>query len=213
MVQIIDEYREPSTSEKFGRAFSNAGQTAATLVPQLLMQKQGAKNENEAIRRLIGEDLAGIQDPALKKIVVEEFLKNQGAQQKQMMQEQEKIAPFQAGLETIQRMRSIRQKGRLGRGSGAVGFFGGQTGKDRGEYSQLGKSLISLSSNIPIRNKAEFEALAEHLYDPSVPDSEAEGILDAMESIIQRSLGEKDSIRTSSQSNRKEKPPLTSFFR
>ncbi len=122
---------------------------------------------------------------------------------------QESLAPLQAGLKTISEMRNIGSKGNLGRGSAIKGFFGGETGKDRATYERLGKSLISLSSNIPIRNKIEFETLAHDLFDPSIPDSAREGILDAMELIINQNMQQYES----SEENQKEKPSLTSFER
>lgn len=107
---------------------------------------------------------------------------------KQQQAQNEKIAPFQAGLETVQQMRALRNKGNLGRGSSFLGFFGGETARDRGQYEQLGKSLISLASNIPIRNQMEFQTLAEKLYDPSLTDGEAEGVLNAMERILNQNM-------------------------
>lgn len=101
---------------------------------------------------------------------------------------EEKIAPLETALETIDEMRKLRQKGNLGRGSGIIGLAGGETARDRGKYEQLGKSLIQYATNIPIRNQLEFETLAERLYDASITDAEAEGVLDAMENIIQNSL-------------------------
>ena len=129
---------------------------------------------------------------------------------------QEKLTPLQTALERVQRMRDIGANKRLGRGSGFLGFFGGKTAKDRGEYQQLGKSLISLATNIPIRNRLEFETLAESLYDPSLPDQEREGVLDAMERIINNSIQNLaisgfEEEKPVYEKNR-ERPPLTSFY-
>jgi len=55
MPQIIKEYREPSTSEKFGKAFSNLGQAAGQAIPEYLMAQEKKKNlskEKEAAKRL-----------------------------------------------------------------------------------------------------------------------------------------------------------------
>lgn len=100
------------------------------------------------------------------------------------------IANYKAGLQTVKEMKDLRAKGNLGRGSGFTKHFGTETQKDFGQYEQLGKSLISLGSNIPIRNRQEFEALAHNLYDPTIPDAQALGILQAMENIITRNLNE-----------------------
>lgn len=100
----------------------------------------------------------------------------------------QKSQNIQNALGSVEKMRSIRSKGNLGRGSSLLGFFGGETARDRGEYEQLGKSLISFASTIPIRNRLEFETLAEKLYDPSITDAESEGVLNSMEKILQDSL-------------------------
>ena len=116
--------------------------------------------------------------------------KQQEKQQQNQLKTQEKTAPIMQGLKTVERMREIGKKGRLGVGSGLMGLGGGKTAQDRGEYEQLGKSLISLSTNIPIRNKSEFETLAKKLYNPSLTSGEREGTLKAMERILQGSLAQ-----------------------
>lgn len=123
-------------------------------------------------------------------------------------EEQENFNALQGAQDTLNRMKSLRKKNNLGRGSAAVGFFGGETAKDRGEYEQLGKSLIQHATNIPIRNRIEFETLAKKLYDPSIPDKEAEGILNAMERIINNSIKSYSGGESSSQEGKK---PLSAF--
>lgn len=140
----------------------------------------------------------------------------------------EGLAPLKSGLKTIEQMRKLSQKGNLGRGSSFIGLAGGKTSQDRAKYSQLGKSLIQLASNIPIRNKAEFEVLAHDLYDPSLPDSAREGILQAMEEIILGNMSvfqeiEQDSMnmglpqqafsqnQMTKSLTQQQRPPLSSF--
>jgi hypothetical protein len=103
---------------------------------------------------------------------------------------------IKAAIQTVQDMENIGNRGNLGRGSGILKEFGGDTAKDYAQYEQLGKSLIQVSTNIPIRNRQEFETLAHNLFDPSLPDQARQGVLDAMKSILNRSLIEieKDSI-------------------
>jgi len=48
------------------------------------------------------------------------------------------------------------------------------------DMNRAGKELIQLASTLS-RNKAEFEVLAERLYDPTLPEPAIEGILDEME--------------------------------
>lgn len=82
MLQIIKEYREPSISDRFSQAFANIGQGLGQVAPQLLMQKEQKKiassqmqKENEAFAKM-GLDLSGIQDPNLRKSMVNEFAKS-----------------------------------------------------------------------------------------------------------------------------------------
>lgn len=100
----------------------------------------------------------------------------------------ENLEPLIGAKDALDQMKLLRKKGNLGRGSNVLGFFGGETAKDRGEYETLGNSLIQYATNIPIRNRIEFEKLAGHLSDPDITDSEAEGILNAMERIIDNSM-------------------------
>lgn len=130
--------------------------------------------------------------------------KEQEKFQKNLEEKKEKEKPFESALKTIQEMRSIGRKGNLGRGSSLVGFFGGETAKDKGKYEQLGKSLISMASTIRITNRPEFETLSKDLFDSSLPDDAREGILDAMELIIKNSLSESEGLQELSSENAKE---------
>lgn len=188
------------------------------------------------------EDYSQLDQPTLMKLMELQNKQNQMAQQERAQQQrieleekklsqkaesekqkettkvQEKVVPLQEALLRLQRMKDIGKGGNLGRGSSVKGFFGGQTAKDKAEYEQLGKSLISLATNIPIRNRIEFEVLAEKLYDSSLPDKEREGILNAMESIVNSSLkqyvGPKNFETIGQDSNApKEKPSLDSFYK
>ncbi len=101
-----------------------------------------------------------------------------------------KVGALKSGLQTIKEMKDIGKKGNLGIGTGLRKVFSDEAAKDAGQYEQLGKSLIQLSTNIPIRNRQEFETLAHKLYDPSIRDAERDGVLTALENIINRSLVE-----------------------
>lgn len=70
MVQIIDEYRKPSTQERFGRAFAQAGSAAAKAVPEYIQQR----NDSEYIKKNYGVDIAGLS-PELRQAVMAEELK------------------------------------------------------------------------------------------------------------------------------------------
>jgi len=183
--------------------------------------KQGFENQLGLLREKNSSE-ANLQKERLEmqKMLQQEKIQSQKEIEAEKLRgnQQEKIAPLQAGLETIQKMRQISQGNNLGRGSSALGFFGGQTAQDRAMYSQLGKSLISLASNIPIRNQREFETLAHDLYDPSLPDDAREGILQAMEAIIMGNMqqfqnGESINNNPIQSSVKNNRPPLSSFMR
>lgn len=136
----------------------------------------------------------------------------------------ETTAPFHGALETLDQMEKIGTRGNLGIGSKMKGIISPGTRRDRAEYERLGKSLISFASNIPIRNRQEFETLAHDLYDPSISDDSRGGILAAMKRIIQNSMqqfeapeGEETYQPRGASPSRekapKERPPLTSFLR
>lgn len=215
MVQIIEENRPKSFREQLLTGAGRAASEASTEIPKffghkMLEQERKARQvrENQQLSELVGQDISGIQDQNIKKAIVENLLKSKAP----IM---EKIAPLQTGLQTIKRMRELGEGGRLGK-TLTRGIFGGQQAKERGEYEQLGKSLISLASTIPIRNQMEFETLSSKLYDPSLLDSEREGVLNAMERIITQSLqqyGTPTQTTQPTQPQVKERPPLSSFHR
>lgn len=64
----------------------------------------------------------------------------------------------------------------------------------RAEYSRIGKALIQQASTLVIRNKPEFEVLAEDLYDTSKTNEQIKGILDGLERIIEEETGEPSSV-------------------
>jgi hypothetical protein len=206
MIQIIEERKKPKLRDQFARAFANMGQELPNLVGQY-QQNQRLERETQAVKDI---GLDPNLRPELQKLMMQyqlmgglEEQKGQNQlnvlEQKQRFQQdelarklqgekREKAAPFMNALDTINEMRAISKRGNLGRWSGISSTFGGKTAEDFGKYQQLGKSLISFASTIPIRNKAEFEVLAENLYDPTIPDRERKGILDAMEDIIRKNM-------------------------
>ncbi len=113
--------------------------------------------------------------------------------------------PVKEGLNTLKRQREILASGHLGPKVGIVGkgrkagsTFSKEGQKLRAEYERLGKSLIQLSTNIPIRNRKEFEVLAHDLYDTNKSQYEIEGTLNAMERILQGQLSGNDQSESKS---------------
>ncbi len=215
MVQVIQSNRQKPPSFMQSILGGIAANTPAAIEKYqgMKLQQQQMSQENEAAKRM-GIDLSGISDPKVRQEIISNSLKGQtqGQQNKFLTEENErkfnresnfkvqqlegknqkendeKIIPLQNAIQTVNRMREIRSGGKLGRGSAIWGAFGGDTAKARGEYETLGNSLIQYASTIPIRNKIEFEKLAGKISDPSTTDAEAEGILDAMEDIISKSM-------------------------
>lgn len=189
-INKMDEYSQ-------GQARQQALEREYALKGALESQKQDSKFANQMdLERIKQEGKQNIQAEALR-----------GKQE-------EKIIPLQGAMDTLNRMKALRKKGNLGIGSTYSPFSG--TRKEAGEYEQLGKSLIQYATNIPIRNRLEFETLAEKLYDPTTTDATAEGILNAMERIITNSLqsagGETSQNKPSIGSiGSKERPPISSF--
>ncbi|MES2409036.1 MAG: hypothetical protein V4509_01905 [Patescibacteria group bacterium] len=123
-----------------------------------------------------------------------EYLPKQ--QQAKAKHKEENIKPLLGALDVLNRQREILKSGHIGSVIAGPGkssrkdwWATPQGIKDRSEYERLGKSLISMSSNIPIRNRQEFETLAHDLYDPKKSKEEVSGILDAMERIVKNNLG------------------------
>lgn len=71
MVQILDNQRQPSLKERFGKSFAQTAQAGSQLIPQVLMQNQ----ENQSLQRLTGKDLGGLS-PEMKRIFVERLAKS-----------------------------------------------------------------------------------------------------------------------------------------
>jgi hypothetical protein len=208
MIQLLQENRrprEPKFSERLLSGLGSLSSEATSQVPRMLLGRQQERQENEALHRFTGLNLSSLT-PDIKKEIVKSLIKRQETSDL-------KTAPLQSAYQRVQRMKELGQGGRLGRGSGILGFFGGERAKESGEYERLGKSLIQYATNIPIRNRSEFETLAHDLYDPTIPDSKREGILNAMEQIILDSLGEQGSVPMETRRKRSERPPLSSFGR
>ncbi len=212
MVEIIQEKRRPSFGERVNRGLGTALQAGSQFMQQQQAESQ-KQQEQEAIARALGDEASGLPRD-FQKMAYESQLKGQEQGNKLRGAKEEKneeaIGLLSGAIDTVNRMKQLRKKGNLGIGATYSPFP--ETRKEAGEYEQLGKSLIQYATNIPIRNRIEFETLAEQLYDPNITDATAEGILNAMERIIgnsMESLGR--SIGTSQ--NQQKRPPLSAFQR
>ena len=220
-------YNNPGPKKQsFGQRFNQSLDAGMDILDQHLQGRQEelkTQRENEAIKKLIGEDLSGIRDPKLRQKIVEVSQEAQARKevekQKRVNELQGKVAPLAGAVDAINRMREIRKGGNLGRLTNLRVPFSSQTRQDIGEYKTLGNSLISFASTIPIRNRQEFETLTGKLNDPYITDAQAQGVLDAIERIISNSLQQyqADFSQQASQPKqapeKKEKRPLTAFVK
>lgn len=227
MIQIIKENRPDSFGQKFSNAIGAGLQGGSELI-QKHEQNQKNQQANQMAQQLLGFDTSGVDPKTRDQLIMEKF-RQEGALnlqenkykqdadaliQKTDKENRENIEPLRGAMDALNRMKLLRKKGSLGVGASYSPFK--STRKDAGEYEQLGKSLIQYATNIPIRNRIEFETLAENLYDPNITDAKADGILNAMERIINNSMSvyggkvNQENPKSSSigQQNR---PPLTQF--
>jgi hypothetical protein len=214
MVQIIQEQESDPLSALLGGIGSGIAQRTPDILDQIMIQRAGEdvsqldpRLQNLVLqRKLLEQKLAPPPsiDPDRRRVQLQqlglpEYFDELGPEEKKLVvsqaKEQQKLTAKEqedaqgrlGALDVVSRMRDIRANGNLGFGVSARGIISPNTRRDRGEYEQLGKSLISFATNIPIRNRIEFETLAERLFDASITDSESEGLLDAMERLISKS--------------------------
>jgi len=153
------------------------------IMQQLQQQAQNQQRREQLVEQREFDRSKLEEDRLYKQARTEEKREfDQGIKQGKAQEEKQKA------LQTLDRMKELRSTGDLGfsplAATGLGRLSSDRVRKTRGEYEQLGKSLISFATNIPIRNRLEFETLAEKLFDASLSDAEAAGILDGMEMII-----------------------------
>lgn len=209
----------PSFGEELGRAL---GSGVGTGITKSLEEFHKHKQNRQALEGLtpflekLGIPKEGINqlissglDPTLVSNLASHFGQQQAKvnveQSKQLRKKEEEQAPVRQGLNILNRQREILASKQLGPKLGGLAqapkLIQAATKKGqkaRSEYERLGKALISLSTNIPIRNRQEFETLAHNLFDPTMKEAEIEGTLDAMERILKGQLGESLDLPSSS---------------
>lgn len=195
MVQIIEEERPQSFGQKLLSGLGRAATQGAIGIPEM-MQKQ---KEKQKFLEQFGFELP---EEGMK-----EFYKAFGraSGEAPFKSKKEDLQKFATGLDIINEMRRISGKKNIGRGSSILGFFPGETARDRAEFEQLGKSLIPLvAAGVPIRNQKEFEEYRKIITDPSSPLSAIEGALAGLERIFQSKLEpEKEEKRKKSKFDKK----------
>jgi hypothetical protein len=207
MVQIIAANPKPR-KRTFGEQLSEGLQKALPMAQQYYNEYKdeqkrtaAAENESKSLMENYGINVSGLS-PEMRKSVVSEHLKGQNRMELENarnlaksqqpsandIKNKEKLAGYTGALNSINKMKEIGKKGNLGIGTSFWQAIDPNARKDAGEYETLGKSLISFISDIPIRNKAEFEVMAHSLYDPSTSDSKRQGILDGLQFRIEEAM-------------------------
>lgn len=207
MVQIIPANQRPR-QRTFGEQLSEGVQKAIPMAQQYYDQYQEQQQnklareaENESLMKNYGINVSGLS-PEMRKNVVAEELKGRGRLElenirnatklaqpsAQDIKNKEKVSGYKNALSTISKMKEIGKKNNLGIGTSFKQFINPEARKDAGAYETFGKSLIQFISDIPIRNKAEFETMAHSLYDPSLSDATREGILDSLQYRLEEAM-------------------------
>jgi len=177
MVQIIKENRQPSTGEKFARAFANMGSSLGENVPKMMMQKEQQKaeqmrrlQEDEASKRF-GIDLSGIEDPKMRQMALEYALKGQegeaGFKRDLQRDEQQAMSDFNAKQALQHQKHQLESGGQQGLPEGeqekniAQNAFNGMVkllrGGNLGRGSKLGASIFGGKG---ARDVGEFTSLS-----------------------------------------------------
>jgi hypothetical protein len=206
MVTVIQE--PESYGSQMGRALGGSiGELAAGYGQRLSQQRQQSR-EDEAIKRLTGQDVSGLS-PEMKKIFVQNMMKKK----------EDKRTMMQTGLQTLDKMEMIKNRGNIGRGAHAKTWlpFTGETRRDVAEYEQLGKSLIPLvAAGVPVRNQKEFEEYKKTIADASASDDEIQGAINGLRDLFSRILDQEGGFGGEEEEaprGRRERPPLSSFAR
>jgi hypothetical protein len=207
MVQIIAANPKPR-KRSFGEQLSEGLGKAIPIAEQYYNEHKEnqertaqAENESKSLMENYGINVSGLS-AEMRKSVVAESLKGQNRMELENsrnalkssqlsakeLKNKEKLASYSGAINTINKMKEIGKKGNLGIGTSFWQAIDPNARKDAGEYETLGKSLISFISDIPIRNKAEFEVMAHSLYDPSTSDSKRQGILDGLQFRIEEAM-------------------------
>ena len=149
---------------------------------QRFAQQMQVKEENEALKRF-GVDLSGISDPDLRKTLIQNVMKKKV----------DDTQKFSSGIETLNQMKEILNRGNIGWGSGLKKYLSSAVASDSAEYAALGRSVIPLTTaGLRITNKNEFEEFKKVITDPTAREAEIEGAINGLMSIFTRKLEEDD---------------------
>lgn len=207
MVQVLAANPKPRKIS-FGEQLSEGVQKAIPMAQKYYdeykddqKRNAAAENESKSLMENFGINVSGLSSE-MRKSVVAESLKGQNRMELENarnlaksqepsandIKNKEKVSGYKNALSTINKMKEIGKNGNLGVGTSFWQAIDPNARKDAGAYETFGKSLIQYISDIPIRNKAEFEVMAHSLYDPSLSDATREGILDSLQSRLEEAM-------------------------
>lgn len=154
--------------------------------------KSGMESERENIQnrgRIDLQKLKGAQD-----IELEDFkqagriVENAGKRSPEQIKEEEAKQVKQIGQESFNGIAKLLKKGNVGKGSGVLGYFGGETAKDTGEFQALSGGLEAMMVDMVSRgalSNTRFQYITETLLPkPTDTQSEIKGKLKGLSQIL-----------------------------
>ncbi len=131
MVQIIQEKRNPSLSERFSRALGVGLEGAQNLMQQH-EQKKLAAQSNQEIAKKFGIDLSGITNPEERKLLLQDALQGRSSQELETKK--------QLGQQLLEQQ---KQEGKQGLLQGKQDFLGKIFGGSQPQKNEMSNQLTS----------------------------------------------------------------------
>lgn len=211
--------KKPSFSSRLGaglgQGISSGINQASEFARQMALEQQKAKSKHSFLDNLFKGKESGARDGLLDLSPEEEtmlaledptsFNAYRHLKESKLKAKEQKDT-LKYGLESLEAMKDIVEKGKIGKFSGVAGFFPGETARDRAEYEQIGRSLIPLvAAGVPIRNQKEFEEYKKVLTDPSAKLDTIKGAINGLERILKNRLKEEGLEEESENSSKRVK--------
>lgn len=175
MVQFLD--RPKDLGERLAGAMQNAVPALAGALGEhqqnkqtLEKQRKDRAQEDEAIERLLGHNVRGLS-PEVKKLYLQEAMKQQTAGQKLIGQQQEKNKGIQNAVSALDSLENLIEKP----GIGMLGGFNpsDEARRNRGTFESTQAAILPLFKSMFPRGmtQTEFQSIMEH-WIPQAGDTE-----------------------------------------
>jgi hypothetical protein len=173
----------PSRGGALGEALgSGLSQGISAGINQMFQKREGTALAEYLGQPEMASALGALPKDMQMEVAKAYFHQNQAKQQ-------EKQNQMQVGLQTIEQMRSLIPS--AGPSNWVQGLFPGETQKKRAELESLGRSLIPLvAAGVPIRNQREFDEYRKIITNPNSQQSDLEGALNGIQSVLERSIAQ-----------------------